>query len=80
MSLSRASTMFKSKEKEKPMKGLKPVTKEQKGLKKLPTKVRNKMGYMKSGGKVMKYNKGGMVCPINGVAKKGKTRGVTVVA
>jgi hypothetical protein len=72
--------MFKSKEKEKPMKGLKPVTKEQKGLKKLPTKVRNKMGYMKSGGKVMKYKKGGMVCPINGMAKKGKTRGVTVVA
>tara|TARA_B100001939_G_scaffold327943_1_gene322755 strand:- start:603 stop:821 length:219 start_codon:yes stop_codon:yes gene_type:complete len=72
--------MFKSKEKEKPMKGLKPVTKDQKGLKKLPTKVRNKMGYMKSGGRVMKYKKGGMVCPINGMAKKGKTRGVTVVA
>jgi len=80
MSLSRASTMFKSKEKEKPMKGLKPVAKDQKGLKKLPTKVRNKMGYMKSGGRVMKYNNGGIVCPINGMAKRGKTRGVTVVA
>ena len=33
-------------------KGLKPVDASQKGLKKLPTKVRNKMGYMKKGGKV----------------------------
>ena len=33
--------------------GLKPVRPEQKGLKKLPRKVRNKMGYMKKGGKVM---------------------------
>ena len=31
---------------------LKKVRPEQKGLKKLPTKVRNKMGYMKDGGKV----------------------------
>ena len=32
---------------------LKPVDpKTQKGLSKLPTKVRNKMGYMKKGGKV----------------------------
>lgn len=30
------------------------------GLKKLPTKVRNKMGYMKAGGKVG-YSKGGIV-------------------
>ena len=33
-------------------KGLKPVDASQKGLKKLPTKVRNKMGYMKKGGRV----------------------------
>ena len=33
-------------------KGLKPVKPNQKGLKKLPTEVRNKMGYMKKGGKV----------------------------
>ena len=33
--------------------GLKPVRPEQKGLKKLPRKVRNKMGYMKKGGRVM---------------------------
>ena len=32
--------------------GLKPVRPEQKGLKKLPRKVRNKMGYMKKGGRV----------------------------
>jgi hypothetical protein len=33
-------------------KALKPVKPNQKGLKKLPKKVRNKMGYMKNGGKV----------------------------
>ena len=32
--------------------GLKPVRPEQKGLSKLPRKVRNKMGYMKKGGRV----------------------------
>ena len=31
-----------------------------KGLSKLPTEVRNKMGYMKKGGKVMKMRGGGM--------------------
>ena len=30
-----------------------------KGLSKLPTEVRNKMGYMKKGGKVMKMRGGG---------------------
>ena len=33
-------------------KALKPVIPNQKGLKKLPKKVRNKMGYMKKGGRV----------------------------
>ena len=33
-------------------KSLKPVKPSQKGSKKLPTKVRNKMGYMKKGGRV----------------------------
>ena len=33
---------------------LKPVQPNQKGLSKLPTEVRNKMGYMKKGGKVKK--------------------------
>ena len=32
--------------------GLKPVKPSQKGLSKLPRKVRNKMGYMKKGGRV----------------------------
>jgi hypothetical protein len=39
--------------------GLKPVDKEKNpGLAKLPTKVRNKMGYMKDGGKVKKFGGG----------------------
>ena len=33
-------------------KALNPVKPSQKGLKKLPKKVRNKMGYMKKGGRV----------------------------
>jgi len=39
---------------------LKPVPSDAKGLSKLPTSVRNKMGYMKHGGKV-KYQEGGKV-------------------
>lgn len=43
---------------------LKPVDKEKnQGLAKLPTPVRNKMGYMKKGGS------------IDGIAERGKTRG-----
>jgi len=38
------------------MKKLKPVDKKKNpGLSKLPTKVRNKMGFMKKGGMVKKY-------------------------
>ena len=49
--------MMKKDMMDKPMmkkggKALKPVKPSQKGLKKLPKKVRNKMGYMKNGGKV----------------------------
>ena len=44
--------------------GLKKPTPDQKGLKKLPTSVRNKMGYMKRGGVMKSGNndmrKGGM--------------------
>lgn len=36
------------------MKALKKVPSDKKGLSKLPTAVRNKMGYMKKGGKVFK--------------------------
>jgi hypothetical protein len=49
------------------------------GLKKLPTDVRNKMGYMKKGGKVHKMKKGGKVSSCSkradGIAMKGKTKG-----
>ena len=53
----------KPRDKRKPMKSgdegpkrkLKPVQPDQKGLQKLPEKVRNKMGYMKDGGKVKKF-------------------------
>lgn len=41
---------------------MKKPTANQKGLKKLPQKVRNKMGYMSKGGKVKQgYNMGGSV-------------------
>ena len=38
---------------------LKPVPEDNKGLKKLPKKVRNKMGFMKNGGMVTKNKKSG---------------------
>ena len=40
--------------------GLKKPTEAQAGVQKLPTKVRNKMGFMKKGGDVKKMNMGGM--------------------
>lgn len=39
------------------MKALKKVPSDAKGLSKLPSEVRNKMGYMKEGGKVFKPHK-----------------------
>ena len=48
---------------------LKAVPEDNTGLKKLTTPVRNKMGYMKSGGRVKSTS-----CPVDGVAKRGKTR------
>ena len=39
-------------ERPKALRDLKPVKPSQKGLRKLPKKVRNKMGYMKKGGRV----------------------------
>lgn len=68
---------------------LKAVPADNPGLSKLPTPVRNKMGYMKYGGKVKMQNGGktsvamkkkSKKCPINGMAERGQTRGVTVVA
>ena len=49
-------------------KNLKPVPAKNKGLAKLPKKVRNKMGYMNKGGMPMKkkaYAKGGKVAMYN---------------
>jgi len=40
--------------------GLKEPTEAQAGVKKLPSKVRNRMGFMKKGGDVKKMNMGGM--------------------
>ena len=48
---------------------LKRVPTGNKGLKKLPTKVRNQMGYMKKGGAVFKPCKG---CPTPAACKKAK--------
>ena len=52
--------------------GGKPVPKDNKGLAKLPKKIRNKMGYKSTGGMMAKkgYSKGGAV------KKKSKPRGV----
>lgn len=45
-------------------------TEENPGLAKLPTNVRNKMGYAKKGGEVKKYADGGIVDNIKSVGKK----------
>ena len=49
---------------------LKKVPEGNKGLKKLPTEVRNKMGFMKRGGKIKKMQGGGQ-CKGMGAATKG---------
>ena len=61
------------------MGGLKMPTADQKGLRKLPTEVRNKMGYMYGGGMAKKprmskmdYRKGGMVMIVLDMMKKKK--------
>ena len=61
--------------------GLKMPTADQVGLKKLPTPVRNKMGYMYGGGMPKKpkmgnmdYRKGGMVMIVLDMMKKKKGR------
>ncbi len=54
------------------MDNLKPVDAEQNsGLSKLPTEVRNKMGYMKKGGQV----KSSASKRADGIAQRGKTKG-----
>jgi|TARA_R100001015_G_C4596600_1_gene151775 hypothetical protein len=53
------------------MKALKPIPAENKGLPKLPKKVRNKMGFMRAGGAVMVQSRGcGAIMP----GKQKKTR------
>ena len=52
---------------------LKKTTPKQTGLKKLPTSVRNKMGYMSKGGVPKKANKGMLIITI-GSAKKMKKK------
>ena len=54
------------------MGGMKAPTVDQKGLKKLPKPVRNKMGYMSKGGMAKKgYAKGGMQMKKKGYARGG---------
>ena len=55
--------------------GLKPVGASQKGLKKLPTKVRNKMGFMKDGGMTRNTRRMNRLEELGRVdAEKGRTR------
>lgn len=54
-----------------PGKTLKPVPTDNKGLGKLPTEVRNKMGFMKRGGKIKKMKHGGSTCKGMGAAVRG---------
>jgi len=60
----------KEMEKKKDGGSLKSVPSGNKGLSKLPTEVRNNMGYMKSGGKVKKMGMGGK-CRGMGAATRG---------
>lgn len=58
---------------------LKPVDLENNpGLSKLPTEVRNKMGYMKNGGKVKMKSGGTASSRADGCCAKGKTKGTMV--
>ena len=54
------------------MKGLKPIPADNKGLPKLPKKVRNKMGFMREGGPVMMVQ--GRGCGAMMQSKRKKTR------
>lgn len=54
MPISRSQTQKQVSTGGKKMKKLKPVPANNKGLKKLPKPVRNKMGFMKKGGRVKK--------------------------
>jgi len=58
---------------------LKNVPAGNKGLAKLPTQVRNDMGYAKGGGKVMKYKKGGIIYKQGGGVIKANSGGQNIV-
>jgi len=53
---------------------LKKTTPKQTGLKKLPTSVRTKMGYMSKGGVPKKANKGMLIITIGSAKKKKSTK------
>jgi hypothetical protein len=53
---------------------LKKPTPKQAGLKKLPTAVRNKMGFMSKGGVPKKANKGMLIITIGAAKKKKSTK------
>jgi hypothetical protein len=56
---------------------MKPVPAGNRGLAKLPTPVRNKMGYAKKGGSVKAAKHGGKMCRGGGAATRGKNFKVT---
>jgi hypothetical protein len=58
---------------------LKNVPADNPGLAKLPTKVRNNMGFAKGGGKVMKYKKGGIIYKQGGGIIKANSGGQGIV-
>jgi hypothetical protein len=53
---------------------MKKVPEDNPGLKKLPTEVRNKMGYMYKGGMPKKYNQGGYANCGASMKPNGKSR------
>ncbi len=74
--MAKGTGMAKDEKKKKTMNiggaALKSVPSGSKGLKKLPTPIRNKMGYMSKGGTPKKANKGMLIISIGMKKKKGK--------
>ena len=76
MTIEEREKALRAKEVKKPAKkkdggSLRSVPSGNKGLSKLPTEVRNNMGYMKSGGSVKKMGMGGSMCRGMGAATRG---------
>ena len=76
--MAKVTGMAKDEKKKKTMNiggaALKSLPSGSKGLKKLPTPVRNKMGYMSKGGTPKKANKGMLIISIGMKKKKGKKK------